>query len=55
MSTKHKGEKMRKAQTLLDSFNNWWNGGREMVFDVKIKPKRRKKRKYTKTSKYWKR
>ena len=55
MSIKHKGQKMKKAQTLLDSFKNWWSGSKEMVFDIKIKPKERKKRKYTKTSDYWKR
>ena len=50
MNTKYKGEKMKGAFKLLKSFTNWWNGTQEMVFNVKARPKR----KYTKTSKYWK-
>jgi len=46
MNIKHKGEKMKEAFKLLESFNDWWYGK-----PPRKKRKKRKKRKYTKRKK----
>ena len=45
MNINYKGEKMKEAFKLLESFKDWW-------YDKPVK-KPKKKRKYRKTSKYW--